>query len=566
MFLSSVLAAGSGACGEAPCLPAPGVPSGANAPAPSTGEIDAIQARDRSVYERVAPSVLGVECRHGPKRERFYGSGVVISDLGYVLTSTTAVPEGAKDVRLLLADGRALDAEVAEVSSACEAVLLKAQGKGVRDVRWPALRAARDEDARAGDRVFSAGNAHQTLGRDGQVYWSAGVLSGRYHLVSEEGCSRYRGPVLESDAAVNHGCDGGALVDARGRLLGLLSLSHARTRWLGTAVPLHEILARMPKAAKALASNGGEEDAAFGGTDAPLARALQQAAEPARRAVVRILFERGQDGTQCVTGVLVRPRGTVLTSAFNLEGAGGRAQVVLADGRRFAAEIKGCHLGLDLAALVLAGADGAELPGLELSGANGLAAGDLVTVLGAPLNAEAAEGTCTNGIVSALDRLDGCAVQTDARINFGNAGGPAIGLDGRLLGVAAQVNERKVWAQSSGVGFFAPSDKIAACLPDLLAGKTLCPAPQAFLGVRPAVGETELAGVKIAEVVERSAAWRAGLRPGDVVTGLDGADTRSWPAVITVLKKKNPGDPVEVRFVREERALNVRVTLDTRTP
>lgn len=524
--------------------------------------------REAALQARAAAAIVGVECRVGASRDHFYGSGIVVAQTGMILSSATAIPEGAREIRVLLRDGRALEAEEVERSGACESVLLKPRGRGAKEVRWTPLNAGDARAAATGEAVYAAGNAHQTLGRDGQVYWSGGTLSGRFKVASDDETSRYQGAVLETDAAVNHGCDGGALVDAEGRLLGMLSLCHSKTRCLGTAIPIHEILARMPRAARAMERKPGPADANAACEEDPVAIALRDAAARASSAVVKIRFSGAKKASaepvQEKTGVLVEPRGTVLTSALNLEGAGATMDVLLADGRTFEAETRGRHLGLDVAVLYLKAPEREPLPALVLADAPDLAAGDFVAVLGAPPDGEPGAGTCTHGMISALDRLEGLAVQVDARINHGNAGGAVVGLDGRLLGIATQNGGKKIWSQSSGVGFFASAGRIKECLEALRRGQTLQPPPQAFLGVRPAVGETDLAGVKLAEVVEKSAAWRAGLRVGDVLTSLDGQDTQSWTAVIAALKKKSPGDLVEVRFMREEKTWKARVALDVR--
>jgi len=519
--------------------------------------------RDTELRAQAALAIVGIECRLGEKRERFYGSGLVLSDTGLILTSSTAVPAGAREIQIQFATGEGLKANEVDRAEACEAVLLQAQGKPARERAWVTLAAGHDRKARPGDRVYAAGNAYQTLGRDGELYWSPGTLASRRSLHSDDACSRYQGPAFETAAAVNYGCDGGALLDAQGRLLGMLSLSYERGRWLGTAIPLSAILAQFPRAAAALQSTGLSTNSHTGG-DA-LARALQQAAQPAYAAVVAIRYRTAaqESSATSATGVLVEPAGTLLTCAGLIPAASTTADVLLADGRRFTAALRGRHLGLDVAVLQLRLPADAQLPALRLPELSSLQAGDFVAVLGAPTEPEQPAGFAT-GIVSALGRLEGQAVQTDARINFGNAGGPVLGLDGALLGIAAQIDDRKLWAQSSGVGFFAPAHLIRAALPELLAGQVLRPAPQPFLGVRPAVGETDLAGVKLAEVVERSAAWRAGLRAGDVLTALDADATYSWPAMLSVLKKKNAGEGVWVHFVRNDKPGKVRVTLDTR--
>ena len=569
------------------------------------GTLERLQARQITLHERVAPAVVSVDCQAGPLRERFYGSGVVLSPSGLILTSTTAVPPGAAALRVRFASGEALAVVECARHEQTEAVLLTPRDPLARPV--PFLELGQASSARVGDRAFTAGNPHQTLGRDGQVYWSAGTLSGRFLTDRMAGGYGKAGLVLETDAAVNPGSDGGALVDAQGRLLGLLRLGYSSTRRLGTAVPVDSILAALPKIRETLleatrpASGSRKLPSGTNPQDAEqkdvwkktpkaalgdgLPEALRAASRRAEAALVRLHIRRKcareQTGPstapaplrkeafteESVTGVLIDARGTLLTCAAQVQDALDEADAVLSDGRRFRAKGRGRHLGLDVALFELRGVDRQSLPFLPLASSPGLQVGSFVTVLGAPSiegPADAGAATRTCGIVSALERLEGWAVQTDARINAGNAGGPVVDLSGHLVGIATQVSERKIWASNSGVGFFAPSERILPVLEALRRGEVLQPAPQSFLGVRPAVGETTLAGVQLAEVIEGSAAWRAGLRRGDVLTSMAQEATRSWPALLALLKQHAPGATLDLEFVRASSLLRTRVTLGER--
>ena len=92
-----------------------------------------------------------------------------------------------------------------------------------------------------GDPLFSLGNAFGSIQSDDQVVMAAGVLSGIIELKEKHLESVYTGRALESTAALNNGMDGGPLVDARGRMIGLLILNFSQERWLGTAIPIDEL-------------------------------------------------------------------------------------------------------------------------------------------------------------------------------------------------------------------------------------------------------------------------------------------------------------------------------------
>jgi S1-C subfamily serine protease len=555
-----------------------------------------MQERETNLAARVSGAVVAVECHAGPRNERYYGAGVVVTPEGLVLSSTTAVPPGARRARVRFADGSSCPAEVAYSDTGCEvAVLVLKPASAAKSAPedpspYPLPGGERGNNGlrflpvgdtarlRIGDAVYAAGNPHETLGRDGQVFWSAGVLSGRYRARSADESSRYAGEVLETDAAVNPGCDGGALVDGEGRLVGIVSLCFTRTRWLGTAVPLDRILARVPEAHRDRIAAASARQAPEAESAPTVSRVLRDAAIPAAAAVVSLHVRRpareavaeqaasspraaavalqapGASARAArppgaVTGVLVEPRGAILTSAFNLDGAENRVDVVLCDGRRYRAKIRGRHVDLDVAVLQMEDLGDESLPMLALSPGAGAAAGSFVGVLGAP-PAEGAETTWGCGIVSAPGRLEGLAVQMDAKTNYGNSGGPVVDSQGRLAGIVSQVGTRKVWAQNSGVGFFAPAERILAIWKELRSGKVLRKEPPAFLGVAPAVGETDLEGVKLATVVKDSPAWKGGLRAEDLITAVDGEPARSWPALLALLRLRRSGETVKVQAVR----------------
>jgi len=527
----------------------------------------------------LAASVVAVESRT-IAGERYYGAGVVVSSDGLILSSLTAVPQQAQAVQVTWTDGRSARATVVASTDQTETVLLQVQRNSLAH-----LRLGSSDSVEIGARVLAAGNPHETLRRDGQVFVSGGSLTGRYLATSEDRTSRYRGPVLETDAAVNPGCDGGALVDAQGRLMGILSLCYTRTRWMGTAIPIERILDALPP----------EERNRLGSRKVPahasgdLCELLRQAAMPTAAALVRLEFQREPDAARNAdrssapraatvsqdigtftwaigpeadaTGLAVQPRGTVLTSALNLEGACGPVHVVLADGRRFRARIRGRHADLDLAVLKVEGLRKNDpWPIATLVPTVAPRAGSFIAVTGAPPRTST-EPTFAAGIVSAASRFGGLAVQVDAKINYGNAGGPVTDLEGRCLGIVTQVGARKCWGQSSGVGFFAPAEKILDVLDALLDGKTLHVPCAPLLGIAPSLGENDREGVKIGRVDRNTPASRAGLREGDLLTAADGQPVRSWSGLLSALQPHRPGDEVRLQVLRGHAVLVVPVVL-----
>jgi S1-C subfamily serine protease len=250
-----------------------------------------------------------------------------------------------------------------------------------------------------------------------------------------------------------------------------------------------------------------------------------------------------------VTGVIIDPEGYVLTTAFNVDGEVSGIEVVLPGGKSYPATLLGRHFGLDAAVLRIQPLAAEKLPAIALAEDPGLQIGRFVTVMGASEDSPLL--TQTMGIVSAVARLDGCGVQTDAMINYGNCGGPVVDLRGRMVGLAAHVRtDVDCSQQNSGVGFFTQSDKIIAALPDLKAGRDMKSPAGYFLDVA-STGLVRVArGVKLDDVVPGSLAAGAKLQPGDVIVAVDGMDTHSCAALVQVLRAHKPGDMIEITYVR----------------
>lgn len=562
--------------------------------------LNQIRERHERMHQQVAPAVVAVESgkgargvKEGPK---FYGTGVVVSPEGLVLTSSTVVPAATKFVQVYFSDGKVFDAKVLATDDATESCALQViQPPGEGRKALPFVELCDSSKVSVGELAYTAGNPFHTISRDGQVAWSIGTISGRYTIASADEQSRYRGQVLETDAAVNPGSDGGPLIDANGRLLGTLSLCFCESRWLGTAIPVHLIHKNLeplrnlaladPRAAVKAQNNNEAVNVTYQRDDSLAARAVPDAlrfvSRPAAKALVKLKVNRAETrGTTLdrkatlarrirqrpdapASGVIVEAEGFILTSAFNVDGDVVSIDAQLSDGTTYPARLLARNLGLDVALLKIQPERGKIFPAIELAGDPALQIGRFLTVLGA--SEDGPTPTHTAGIVSALGRLDGCAVQTDALINYGNCGGPVVDLRGRLVGIAAFIRTRADWSQqNSGVGFITQSDKIIASLPDLKAGRDIKAPVGAFLGVKYAENATEIRGVKLEKIVPGSAADLAKLMAGDVIVCVDGMDTHSWPALVRVLKAHKPGETVEITYQRGTVTSRAQTTLTSR--
>ena len=554
----------------------------ATAPVDDLGTLNQIQERYESVHDQVAPAVVAVQCRSGAKASGgFYGTGVVITASGLVLTSCTVVPPNTQLVQVLFTDGRVMDAKVIETDNVTETCALQIVRTPEDKSPLPYVELSDSSKVHVGELAYTAGNPFHTISRDGQVAWSVGTISGVYKITSADEQSHYSGLVMETDAAVNPGSDGGSLIDGNGRLLGVLSLCFCESRWLGTAIPAHliknsmSVLRNVPLVDPKVPARFGQVEEA--NTARAVPEALIAASRPAMIASVKVLVHRNFTQTMDhhgslvsrlrqrpdapATGVIIDSEGYVLTSSFNVEGEVDKVDVQLSDGTVMPATLLGRNLGLDVAVLKVTHPQGLLLPAIPLAGEPDLKIGRFIAILGC---SEDGPPTHTVGIVSALGRLDGTAVQTDALTNYGNSGGPVVDLDGRLVGIASQVRPHFDWSENSGVGFFTSSDRIIQSLTDLKAGRDIKAPSRPFLGVSPVESATEVRGVKLEEVIPSSAAANARLQPGDVIIAVDGMDTHSWPALVRVLKAHKAGDNIEITYQRGSVTTRTQTILTTR--
>lgn len=202
------------------------------------------------LYGQISRAVVGITRSNFPRgRSRssisHYGTGTLLDPVGLVLTSPTVVPEGSRNIDVYLHGGRVVPAVLIKVYPEKEVSLL--QLKDFRQALEPGrerldyLRLGSNNSLSIGDPVLSLGNAFGSIQTDDQVVMAAGVFSAMVELKEKHVESVYMGRALEFTAALNNGMDGGPLVDAHGRLIGLLILNFSRQRWLGTAIPIDDL-------------------------------------------------------------------------------------------------------------------------------------------------------------------------------------------------------------------------------------------------------------------------------------------------------------------------------------
>jgi serine protease Do/serine protease DegQ len=267
------------------------------------------------------------------------------------------------------------------------------------------------------------------------------------------------------------------------------------------------------------------------------------------------------------SGVIVDAKnGYIVTNAHVVKNAS-EITVTLVDDVELKAEVVGADERSDVAVLRV---KDAKLPAeIRLADSSRLQVGDFVIAIGNPFGLQ---HTVTSGIVSALGRTgisrDGVEdfIQTDAAINPGNSGGALVGLDGNLVGINSVILSGS--GGNIGIGFAIPSNMVRSVMEQLIESGQV---NRGQLGVltlsltpdfRKSLGLAENAqGALVSQVTQGSAAARAGIEPGDVITSVRGEPIRSNAELRKTIGMLKVGDTVEIGFLREGKPRTVTAVL-----
>ena len=266
------------------------------------------------------------------------------------------------------------------------------------------------------------------------------------------------------------------------------------------------------------------------------------------------------------SGVIVKEDGLVVTNNHVIDQAD-EIRVVLNDGREFPGKVVSQDEQLDLA-LVRIDTKGAKLPTLTFRDSDDLEVGDLVLAIGDPFGVGQ---TVTSGIVSGLARTRtgindfGFFIQTDAAINPGNSGGALVTTDGKLVGINTAIYSQT--GGSVGIGFAIPSNIVRAVVDaEANGGKLVRP----WIGVTGEALSAEIAeslgfakpgGVVVKELFPGGPADKAGLKPGDVLTAINGRDVQDPQGMAFRLATLPVGNTAKVTVVRKGEQMDLPVEL-----
>ena len=265
-------------------------------------------------------------------------------------------------------------------------------------------------------------------------------------------------------------------------------------------------------------------------------------------------------------GVVYDKNGDILTDEHVVAGATS-VNVTFEDGYKVGAKVLGTDPSTDVA-VIKVNAPAEQLHPIAFADSAGVQVGDPVVAIGSPFSLPE---TVTSGIVSAVGRsitapnnftITG-SIQTDAAINPGNSGGPLLDGNGRVLGLADQIETNNTTptgqGSSSGVGFAIASSMVARIANEIIGGHAI---KHAYVGVL--LNGSSTGGAQITQVQPGSPAASAGLAQGDLVTAIDGKAMTSTQQFIETVDTYSPGQTITLSVKHGGSTRNVKLTLGTR--
>lgn len=273
------------------------------------------------------------------------------------------------------------------------------------------------------------------------------------------------------------------------------------------------------------------------------------------------------------TGFIYEKSGYILTNQHVIENADVIQVTVDGVTKPYEAKLLGSSKDLDLAVLKIEG--DSDFPTVALGDSDSLKVGSEVVAIGNP---QGFDHTVTSGVLSAKGRSidineeDGSGtrnyknlLQTDASINPGNSGGPLLNMNGQVIGMNVAVS-----TDSQGIGFAIAVNTIKEVVDKLEANQAIPKEPVPFIGatlmtitdeVAKQMGTDIKEGSVVADIIFKSPAYAADLRPYDIITGANGTKYATNQDLIAFIQTLKVGDKVTLNVVRDGKNLDLSVTI-----
>lgn len=272
------------------------------------------------------------------------------------------------------------------------------------------------------------------------------------------------------------------------------------------------------------------------------------------------------------TGIIISQDGYIVTNNHVIDNSDS-VNITLMDGREFPAKVVGGDATTDIAVLKV---DATGLTVAAFGDSDQMLVGETVVAIGNPLGSDLA-GSVTAGIVSALNReisTNGYSqkfIQTDAAINPGNSGGALVNEQGQVIGIntlktyLAGYDDYGVPIGTEGIGFAIPINTARPIIEQLMReGRVERPG----IGISCLVDITNAYnpegapdGVTIVEVVEGGPGDQAGIKPNDIITSIEGKETKTVEELTNEIKSHKIGDELSITVWRDGKEYKAKVTV-----
>lgn len=275
------------------------------------------------------------------------------------------------------------------------------------------------------------------------------------------------------------------------------------------------------------------------------------------------------------SGFIVDPKGYIITNDHVVEKADKIYVKLSTDpdtqdlGRP--ARVIGMDKATDLAVIKID--TNTPLPTVKMGNSDTAQVGDWVEAIGSPF---ALSQTVTAGIISAKNRTiePGASgqfqhfIQTDAAINPGNSGGPLLNMNGEVIGVNTAIFTQSAGYQ--GIGFAMPSNTVVSVYNDLISPSHKV--VRGSIGIQFREGQSSAVnriygfknGVLISQVQPGGPADQAGLKPGDIITSIDGRNIKDGTDLVNEIASRRPGSTARLGFLRNGKQMDATVTIGDR--
>jgi serine protease Do len=260
-----------------------------------------------------------------------------------------------------------------------------------------------------------------------------------------------------------------------------------------------------------------------------------------------------RQGEGNTTGIVISHDGFIVTSTFNFAKNPPIISVITSDGKRRLAHVVGRDDTRKICLLKvkdLVGFDQLPLP--TFVPLSELQIGQTTISVGVGFGDSTP--AISTGIVSAVNRIGGRAVQTDANVSPANYGGPLLDIEGRLLGVCVPLSPTSeeigagVEWYDSGIGFAVPLAGLDSIIEKMKAGGNIRPA---FMGIS-VIPSLEPIGVMVQEIVKESPASKTELKKEDVITKVNDQEVFDVMSFQTVVRRYVGGDQVKITIKRKD--------------